>query len=114
MAISYESKVITTCLGKQADWFLACEMDLVLPAAQPTIVRQLSDAQKSRAFAQFITDYIDAHHRPSPPDRCAFCGSPETPSAVVVPYGGKTAGHVWLHHVCWGGVDGRTKATGIG
>ena len=51
--------------------------------------------------AHFIPRYIDATHRPTDPNRCNLCGGGDAGGAALVPFGGKTAGHVWLHPACW-------------
>jgi len=48
-----------------------------------------------------IARWLDAHHTPTDPGKCAHCEQSETPAAMVVPFGGKSAGHVWLHPDCW-------------
>jgi len=48
-----------------------------------------------------ITRWLDDHHTPTAPTKCAHCGQVETPAAMVVPFGGRTVGHVWLHPECW-------------
>jgi hypothetical protein len=46
-----------------------------------------------------IVDWLNRHPTPSPPGRCAWCGTPESPSTVVLPFG--TGPHTWLHSECW-------------
>lgn len=48
-----------------------------------------------------ISRWLDAHHAPTNPGKCAHCEQVETPAAMVVPFGGRSAGHVWLHPECW-------------
>jgi hypothetical protein len=37
----------------------------------------------------------------SVPGRCAWCGGPGRPAAVVLPLGTDPPGQVWLHSGCW-------------
>lgn len=49
----------------------------------------------------FVPRWIDDNHMSTDSDCCALCGKGETTGAAVVPFGGTTAGHVWLHPECW-------------
>jgi hypothetical protein len=48
-----------------------------------------------------IIEWLNQHPAPSPPGRCGWCGRPESPSAVVLPFGTEPGTHAWLHAECW-------------
>jgi len=60
-----------------------------------------AEAEAARAFACCVTEWLNQHPAPSAPGRCAWCGRPETPSAVVLPFGTEPQTHAWLHADCW-------------
>jgi hypothetical protein len=51
------------------------------------------------AYQTRLVEWLNANPASSASDKCAECGGPEMPGAVVVPYG--TSPHTWLHPVCW-------------
>jgi hypothetical protein len=53
------------------------------------------------AFAACVTEWLNQHPVPSAPGRCAWCGRPESPGAMVVPFGTEPGTHTWLHAECW-------------
>jgi hypothetical protein len=53
-----------------------------------------------QAFEQCIVEWLNANPTFSLPGRCAWCGKPETPSAMVLPFGAGEH-HEWLHAECW-------------
>ncbi len=53
------------------------------------------------SFDSFVVEWLNLHPAPSAPGRCAWCGLPETPSAVVLPFGTEPGTHAWLHAECW-------------
>ena len=56
---------------------------------------------EARAYESVLTHWWNNNLTASnPDDGCAWCGKPETPYAVIVPFG--IGPHVWLHHACWG------------
>ena len=56
---------------------------------------------KHRSLEACIVDWLNQHPAPSMPERCAWCGKPESPSAVVLPFGTMPGTHAWLHAECW-------------
>jgi hypothetical protein len=54
-----------------------------------------------QAFECCIVEWLNQHPAPSAPGRCAWCGRPESPGAVVVPLGTEPGTHAWLHAGCW-------------
>jgi hypothetical protein len=50
-----------------------------------------------------IIEWLDQHPAPSPPGRCGWCGEPELPGAVILPFGTEPGTHAWLHAECWPG-----------
>jgi hypothetical protein len=56
---------------------------------------------KAWAWACCVIEWLNQHPAPSPPERCAWCGRPESPSAVVLPFGTNAGTHAWLHAECW-------------
>jgi hypothetical protein len=57
---------------------------------------------KCRTLEACVIEWLNQHPAPSESGRCAWCGRPETPSAVVVPFGTEPRTHAWLHPECWG------------
>jgi hypothetical protein len=53
------------------------------------------------AFDYCETEWLKQNPAPSSPGSCAWCGRPEAPSAVVLPFGTEPGTHAWLHSECW-------------
>jgi hypothetical protein len=53
-----------------------------------------------RASESCIVEWLNRNPSCSPAGRCAWCGKPETPSAMVLPFGASEH-HAWLHAECW-------------
>jgi hypothetical protein len=71
------------------------------------------DRIKDRAFEFCIVEWLNQHPAPSPPGRCGWCGRPESPGAVVVPFGAEPGTHAWLHSECWPAWYAARKAEAI-
>jgi hypothetical protein len=56
---------------------------------------------RQRTFEDFVIQWLNQHPSPSASGHCAWCGSPESPSARVVPFGTEPWTHTWLHPECW-------------
>jgi hypothetical protein len=56
---------------------------------------------KHRTFESCVIEWLTQHPTPSAPGRCAWCGMPESPGAVVLPFGTEPGTHTWLHSECW-------------
>jgi hypothetical protein len=56
---------------------------------------------EARAFERCVIEWLDRHSAPSGPSHCAWCGRPESPGAMVVPFGTEPGTHTWLHPECW-------------
>jgi hypothetical protein len=54
-----------------------------------------------QAFDCSVVEWLNQHPAPSQSGRCAGCGRPESPGAVVVPFGTQPGTHAWLHARCW-------------
>jgi hypothetical protein len=54
-----------------------------------------------QAFDCCVVEWLNQHPAPSAPGRCAWCDRPESPGAVVVPFGTEPGTHAWLHAGCW-------------
>jgi hypothetical protein len=77
----------------------------------PTVVRGNEDGEdgrnsslhqaKDQAFGSLIVEWLNQHPAPSVPGLCACCGRPDSPSAVIVPFGTEPGTHTWLHAECW-------------
>jgi hypothetical protein len=64
-------------------------------------VRNLSQAEAERtAYDIVLVEFLNATHPDTDPNRCAWCGKSETPSAVLLPTGVGVR-HTWLHSGCW-------------
>jgi hypothetical protein len=48
-----------------------------------------------------VIEWLNRHPDPSAQGRCAWCGRPELPGAVVLPFGTEPGMHAWLHAECW-------------
>ena len=57
---------------------------------------------KCRTLEACAIEWLNQHPAPSQSGRCAWCGRPESPGAVVVPFGTEPGTHAWLHPECWG------------
>jgi hypothetical protein len=60
----------------------------------------LRDEAEVQAFEACIVEWLNRNPSFSLAGRCAWCGKPETPSAVVLPFGAGEH-HTWLHPECW-------------
>jgi hypothetical protein len=54
----------------------------------------------TRAFEYCVIEWLNQNPDSSPAGNCTWCGKPETPSAVVLPFG-VGEHHAWLHADCW-------------
>jgi hypothetical protein len=54
-----------------------------------------------QAFECCISEWLNRNPSFSLAGRCAWCGRPESPSAVVLPFGTEPGMHAWLHADCW-------------
>ena len=59
------------------------------------------DRTGHRTIESRIVEWLNQHPAPSAPGHCAWCGRPESPSAVVLPFGTEPETHAWLHAECW-------------
>lgn len=65
-------------------------------AAKAEILAELTKA--------VIIPWLNSHPASSDPAAgCAWCGTPETPDARILPFG--IGPHTWLHPDCWGAWD---------
>jgi hypothetical protein len=62
----------------------------------PRHISASSEADPNRR----IIRWLNQHPAKSTPGYCVFCGRPETPDAMVLPFG-TDPDHVWLHAECW-------------
>jgi hypothetical protein len=60
----------------------------------------LRDKAEAQAFTRCVVEWLNHHPPPCAPGRCAGCGKPETPFAMVLPFGAGEH-HAWLHADCW-------------
>ena len=65
------------------------------------------------AFACCVIEWLNRHPAPSAPGRCAWCGRPEAPGAVVLPFGTEPGTHTWLHAECWSAWHDARRADAI-
>jgi hypothetical protein len=54
-----------------------------------------------QAFDCCVVEWLNRNTSFPLAGRCAWCGKPETPNAVVVPFGTEPGTHAWLHAECW-------------
>jgi hypothetical protein len=55
---------------------------------------------EARAFEYCVVEWLNQNPDSSPAGNCTWCCKPETPSAVVLPFG-VGEHHAWLHAECW-------------
>jgi hypothetical protein len=55
---------------------------------------------EAQAFECCIVEWLNRNPPSSWSDRCTWCGKPDAPSAVILPFGAGEH-HVWLHAECW-------------
>jgi hypothetical protein len=67
----------------------------------------------SPSFDDRITQWLNQHPAPSAPGRCAWCGRPASPEAMVVPFGTEPGTHTWLHAECWGSWHAARRAQAL-
>jgi hypothetical protein len=65
------------------------------------------------ALACCVIEWLNQHPAPSQPGRCAWCRRPESPGAVVLPFGTEPGTHAWLHAECWPGWHEARRADAI-
>jgi hypothetical protein len=70
-----------------------------------------SDAAEKVAFENTVTEFLNATHPDTDPNRCAHCRRAETPGEVLLPIG--VGPHSWLHSSCWAPWRERRKAEAI-
>jgi len=58
-------------------------------------------AAEVQAFECCIAEWLNRNPIFSLAGRCVWCGRPESPGAVVVPFGTEPGMHAWLHAGCW-------------
>jgi hypothetical protein len=56
---------------------------------------------EARAFACCVAEWLNLHPVRSQPGHCLGCGGGEQTHDPLVPFGGQTSGHAWLHSRCW-------------
>jgi hypothetical protein len=66
-----------------------------------------------QAFMHCLVEWLNRNPAQSIPGRCAMCSRPETPNAVVVPFGTEPGEHAWLHAECWPAWHGARRAAAI-
>lgn len=67
---------------------------------------------EARAFECCVAEWQIRNFGPSEPGRCAACGSDDTVDPLI-PLGGETLGHVWLHSRCWTRYRDRRRARAV-
>ena len=80
------------------DWQAYREKRAGIAEASGGLTRAQAEAQ---ALACCVVEWLNQRPAPSLPGRCAWCGRPESPSAVVLPLGTEPGTHTWLHAECW-------------
>jgi|GEM_PF-524865 len=62
---------------------------------------QTRDKAEETAYQCCIAEWLNRDPRPSDPEICAWCETPDSDGHVIVPFGAEGYGHTWLHHQCW-------------
>jgi hypothetical protein len=68
---------------------------------------------EARASTCCIIEWLNQHPAPSTAGHCAWCGRPESPRAVILPFGTSLGTHAWLHAECWPGWHQARRAEAI-
>ena len=68
---------------------------------QKRVTEQTRHQFEGRSLEGCIVEWLNQDPAPSKPGRCAWCGKPEFPSAVVLPFVTEPGTHTWLHADCW-------------
>src|SRR5271156_5430821 len=74
----------------------ACTDPTVLPGPNGEHGRNLP-RDRAAMFESLVVEWLNQHTAPSVPGRCVWCSKPESPSAVVLPFGTEPGTHAWLH-----------------
>jgi hypothetical protein len=77
--------------------------DLIAILGASDHAKRLGTAGQSedRSLEARRVQWLDRHPSPSPAGACAWCGTLETPYAIVLPFGVQPGTHTWLHAECW-------------
>ena len=57
-------------------------------------------AAEGAAFDIILVEFLNRTHPDTDPNRCTWCGRPETADATLLPIGVGVR-HAWLHPDCW-------------
>ena len=78
--------------------------DLIATLARHDASEQASGSQrqfKCRTLEACAIEWLNQHPASSQSGRCAWCGRPKSPGALVLPFGTEPGTHAWLHAECW-------------
>jgi hypothetical protein len=76
-------------------------------------VRGLPRPEAERAaFDIILVEFLNRTHPDTDPNRCTWCGRPETADATLLPIGVGVR-HAWLHPDCWEARRTRRRAEAI-
>jgi hypothetical protein len=76
-------------------------------------IRGLSCPEAERAaYEILLVEFLNRTHPDTDPNRCAWCGKPETLDAILLPIGVGIR-HAWLHPDCWASWRARRLAEAI-
>lgn len=68
------------------------------------------DQAKARAFACCVPEWLNRNPVRSPPGHCLCCGVGDHAHNPLLPHGGESTGHAWLHSRCWSAWYARRRA----
>jgi hypothetical protein len=68
------------------------------------------DAERA-AFDIILVEFLNATRPDTDPNRCAYCGKPETPDGLLLPFG--VDRHAWLHSGCSAPWRARRRAEAV-
>jgi hypothetical protein len=69
-------------------------------------------AAEGAAFDIILVEFLNRTHPDTDPNRCTWCGRPETADATLLPIGVGVR-HAWLHPDCWEARRTRRRAEAI-
>ena len=71
------------------------------------------DQAEALAFASCVVEWLNRNPIRSQQGRCLGCGGLEQTHDPLVPFGGQSYGHAWLHSRCWPTWHAKLKAEAI-
>ena len=71
------------------------------------------DQAEAHAFSCCVPEWLNRNPVRSPPGRCLGCSAGDHTDDPLLPHGGESTGHAWLHSRCWPAWYASRKAEAI-